>query len=380
MKRKICVLFGSLNPGGGAERVTAVLAHALGDKFKDNVALCLPDKPLAHIIEEYKEYLNNIPIELSPCNTFRSFNVVGKKVFLACHEFYVDLKHRYDIIVNTSGIFSPLSDVGDVIYVHGLKQMRERALKQHTRGIRRVYGFALNALGFLLKSCLRNRGAPPKMILANSNYTLSYVTKLLNVHDSILDVLYPPVNSREIMKRISFDMERKDLAVTICRISPEKNLLIIPEVARRLGQYKFVIAGRIRNQKYLRAILEKIKSYNLSNVEVVTNITEETKIELLQTAKLFFHPAQYDAFGISIVEGMSAGLTPITHNSGGPQEFIPAEQRFTEIDDVANKISFSMRSWTKDVALENARNSLRFDTREFEEKTQNLFERLHLML
>ncbi len=42
-------------------------------------------------------------------------------------------------------------------------------------------------------------------------------------------------------------------------------------------------------------------------------------------------------FGISIVEAMALGCLPIVHDSGGMREFVPAQYRYTSIEQAAEK-------------------------------------------
>jgi len=57
-------------------------------------------------------------------------------------------------------------------------------------------------------------------------------------------------------------------------------------------------------------------------------LSEEFKAWLLNKAKVLFHPAIDEPYGIAIVEGMAAGAILVVHNSGGPTEFLDKENLY----------------------------------------------------
>jgi alpha-1,2-mannosyltransferase len=239
----------------------------------------------------------------------------------------------------------------------------------------RIYGAALDSLGALLRKAL-NCDSKQQVIAANSQYTLSMTRHFLKTQDKRTCVLYPPVDARKIMGKISWKAKRQNIVVTISRISPEKNLLIIPEIAKELVDIKFVLVGRKRDAKCFESLLRKIKVNGVSNVEILTNATEKTKMEVLQSAKVYLHTMPYEQFGISIVEGMAAGLTPVAHDSGGPKEFVTRNQRYKEPSDLIEKIYDSLHSWNRKVASQNTVDALKFDQAVFDSKASELINSL----
>jgi glycosyltransferase involved in cell wall biosynthesis len=61
-------------------------------------------------------------------------------------------------------------------------------------------------------------------------------------------------------------------------------------------------------------------------------------------------------FGIAPVEALASGCITIVHNSGGMKEFIPAEYRWGNYEDLKQKIVKSME--TKDTSWEKQRKQL----------------------
>ncbi len=186
------------------------------------------------------------------------------------------------------------------------------------------------------------RGSKSRL-LANSNWT----RRLLEVSGYSAETLYPPVELRKVESR-----ERDPrLVVYLGRISPEKDLENLIEVAKRLREFKFVALGSTgREPKYVSWF--KSVASSLGNVVVEENPDEQKVDEYFSRAKVYFHPKVNEHFGISIVEAMSAGLIPVVHRSGGAWYDIVAEGKYglgyESPDEAVNAIREASR-WETDV-------------------------------
>lgn len=66
----------------------------------------------------------------------------------------------------------------------------------------------------------------------------------------------------------------------------------------------------------------------------------------MSISKVYFNPTPYiEGFGISVVEGMSAGLIPVTRNKGGVIDYVPKEYMFNEINEALSKIDYGIKNW-----------------------------------
>jgi len=158
-------------------------------------------------------------------------------------------------------------------------------------------------------------------LLANSNWT----RKILEISGYRAETLYPPVD----ISRIKIKSANRDpkLVVYVGRISPEKNIENIIEVAKRMKDYKFIILGSEgRNKKYVNYILNNAKSLN--NLFIKKNPSDKEIMDYFSKSKIYFHPKINEHFGISIVEAMAAGLTPVVHKSGGAWHDIVEEGKY----------------------------------------------------
>jgi glycosyltransferase involved in cell wall biosynthesis len=157
----------------------------------------------------------------------------------------------------------------------------------------------------------------PKLVLCNSTWT---VEKFKSVYkgDLNVNVLHPPV-SVEYYGEVSGNTKRENIVVTVSRFTPVKNLERIVDVAKALGEFKFIIAGS--KAKYSEPVIDKInakiKEFRVNNVELLTDISRSELRNVLGTAKYYLHPPFAEHFGIAVVEAMSAGLVPIVYRDGG---------------------------------------------------------------
>jgi glycosyltransferase involved in cell wall biosynthesis len=183
--------------------------------------------------------------------------------------------------------------------------------------------------------------ASQKLILANSFFTANAVKKQFGI-DPL--VIYPPVNIEKLIHG-SFE-GKKNLVLTISRFSFDKGLEQIPYLAKKVNA-KFVILGSVYSQHAYYVILNLIRKLDVGErVTLITNASLEKKIELLQKAKVYLHTTPYEHFGISVVEGMAAGCISVTPNSGGPTEYVPAEWRYNDEEDAAQKIIEALDKWS----------------------------------
>jgi glycosyltransferase involved in cell wall biosynthesis len=103
-----------------------------------------------------------------------------------------------------------------------------------------------------------------------------------------------------------------------------------------------------------------------NRVKLILNAPLNTKIELLQKAKVYFHPMHSEHFGISIIEGMAAGCIPIVQDSGGPREFVPDKWRYRDLEDAIQKIKEALDSWRPTIAQEMKTSAYRFRKERFQ--------------
>jgi glycosyltransferase involved in cell wall biosynthesis len=109
----------------------------------------------------------------------------------------------------------------------------------------------------------------------------------------------------------SLGIKYENIIGTVARLSKEKNLIYLTELARCMPNFNFMILGD-GNEKI--SILDKINQYNLSNVHL---------IGFKQNPELYYNifdafilPSKIEGLPISILESMASGTTVYTTNVG----------------------------------------------------------------
>ncbi|HKG70356.1 MAG TPA: glycosyltransferase, partial [Nitrososphaeraceae archaeon] len=170
------------------------------------------------------------------------------------------------------------------------------------------------------------------LVLTNSEYTRKAISNVFHIDAKIL---YPPVDVDTFQKIASKSNQKKNMILVISRIAPDKqieNAIEVARLIRRRGIGKgMIIAGNLHHydNNYYQQLKKMIATYDLSDcVSLQTNISFSKLVELMQLAKVYFHPRIDEHFGISIVEAMASGLVPIVSDVGGHTEFVPPKYHF----------------------------------------------------
>jgi glycosyltransferase involved in cell wall biosynthesis len=190
-------------------------------------------------------------------------------------------------------------------------------------------------------------------IITNSNYTRNAIKKLWNIDST---VIYPPCPQysfplEDKIKKI----EKKDTEMmTVCTLSrfvPEKEYDTILQIAKHRPQLKFELIGGVADDKI--SYLDSLKNKASKNVTFHVNVTENQKIEILKRSKILVHSCKGEAFGIALIDAMSAGLIPISHNSGAPKEDNIVEEKYRyddDLDSALNCLDKAVEEWNLDKA------------------------------
>jgi glycosyltransferase involved in cell wall biosynthesis len=190
-------------------------------------------------------------------------------------------------------------------------------------------------------------------IIANSNYTRNAIKKVWNIDST---VIYPPCPQysfplEDKIKKI----EKKDTEMmTVCslgRFVPEKEYETILQIAKQRPQLKFELIGGVADDKI--SYLNSLKNKASENVTFHVNATENQKIEILKRSKILLHSFKGEHFGIALIEAMSAGLIPVSHNSGAAKEDNLVEEKFRyndDLDSALNCLDKALSEWNLDKA------------------------------
>ncbi|MDQ3961883.1 MAG: glycosyltransferase, partial [Thermoproteota archaeon] len=336
-----------MSPCGGAERLTLVTMHALSQKgLSFDLTTCVePD--MRKLENAYGSKIASIVKKAEKINILESLEepVIDRII----------QRGNYDITINTHGDTLPfyhdsLSKNNAITYCHfpSAKFHIDSENLEYLRDIR-VAGFAqIYEMDHSKNNLVTNLDVETRqkvkkyfeflrvkydslmqntLVLANSEYTRGAISSVFNIHPKIL---YPPVDVETFRKEALESSQREDMILVISRIAPDKQIENAIELAkilqdRGIGKKGMIIAGNLHHydEQYYQELSKMIADYDLSDyVSLQTNISFSKLIQLMQLAKVYFHPRIDEHFGISIVEAMASGLVPVVSDVGGHTEFV----------------------------------------------------------
>lgn len=157
-----------------------------------------------------------------------------------------------------------------------------------------------------------------KIIFNNStgiialNNVITNELKNLNINTTIFSIN----NGRNIKKFLPRSSVKNVQSKTINllslgHISKRKNQLFLVETMRFLPkEYVLTLAGEVLSEAYIHKIKSKINKYNLKNVKIVGQISQEEVIRTLHNTHIFLSSSKAEVQSLVIIEALSSG-TPI---------------------------------------------------------------------
>jgi glycosyltransferase involved in cell wall biosynthesis len=217
------------------------------------------------------------------------------------------LRPHYDLVIETF-LGVPLR-WADATYIHfPLVYNMEFYLKQQYNRLH-FYERAYNSLAIWMARALADCTKP---VMSNSTWTAKYIRGAYR--SQRVYVVHPPVNVEELLP---LGEDRGKIVLTVSRISPEKRLTAIAEVARLVPEAEFYLVGStsVYSGPVLREIRERAEGLN--NFHLETDVPRKRIIELMSQASIYLHPPFAEHFGIAIAEAAAAGLVPVVYRDGG---------------------------------------------------------------
>jgi GT2 family glycosyltransferase/glycosyltransferase involved in cell wall biosynthesis len=191
--------------------------------------------------------------------------------------------------------------------------------------------------------------------VANSIYTKTNIKEKWGVD---AEVIYPPTSLFECGK------EKEKIILHVSRFdipndASDKGQIHMINSFRELNNlgWKFVLAGTTdigaveeRGKNYLSYLQKFAQDSNL-NIEFVVNSSFKELKKLFQKSSIYWHcsgynntnPGAVEHFGLTILEGMSAGCVPISYSKGGPSETIKHDSSGYLYDDLKDLIKYTKK-------------------------------------
>lgn len=171
----------------------------------------------------------------------------------------------------------------------------------------------------------------------------------------------------------SFPSKVKDIDVLfVGRLSPQKGVEKVIEIAKRLPNFKFMIVGKGE----LESLLTKtIKKERLRNIVYKKYVNEEELKSIYGRAKIFILPSVMEGLGFTILEAMSGGCVII---STIPLKFYgKLIKPWTNIDEIVEYIEeiIANKKYTK-LGIKNYKLSKEYDWKNYIGKLIKIYEKI----
>jgi len=295
----VTLLHPSLNRLGGSERVCLEIMRVLKDQGHV-VHLCTVDRTNWALMEanwgasarpDKETFHQEAPLNLSDTASWAWATATYLWMLLRA-------QMEAGLSVNNYGEVFPL--VSDVSYIHSRPLI---TVEGDPYGVP-VWGYTRKLYDWVYAELSSN--AQEGTLLTNSRYNMELVRERLGREAQVVHPFIEPVLYRGEPKTGN--------VLTVSRIAPGKNLTVIPEVARRARGPRFIVAGKTQSNsdKVLSALRQQHR------LEVHANPRREDLLDLMRRSSVYLSTQPDEAFGISVLEAMSAGCVPVVPRGGGP--------------------------------------------------------------
>jgi glycosyltransferase involved in cell wall biosynthesis len=374
------ILHINLNARGGSERLALAVIRALKEDtdMDINIDLTTLQKLDVHKIEETYGETGLMAV----CNINR-VNIIPSIE-------NVQLKKKYDLIINTHGDMFPFSQKdfskdNAITYCHFplAKYLIDVENEEYAR---LIYGQRFSDIVEYKKHLHSARNAYIDMIrnstvLTNSEYSSRAIYKTFTIDSSVLS---PPVDVDLFRKAVLFSSmnKRDDTILVISRFHPSKkieNAIRLAELLKHKGIGRSMkIVGNLSPNMigYYSYLRQMVQDQDLSDyVTFHVNVSFNKLLSLMSESKVYFHPLPGEPFGISTVEAMSAGLIPVVPDLGGHTEFVPLRYQFCTFIEAMESVAVAMdASFSEKIRISDS--VRRFSTSNFIRRFQQIVKKL----
>lgn len=212
-------------------------------------------------------------------------------------------------------------------------------------------------------------------IFTVSNFSKKELHRYFDIPLKKISVTY---NGIDHIKRIvpdnavidKFDISNKKYAFAVSSLNPSKNFKLILDVALKMPDILFVIAGGTNSK-----VFNSIGIDTPSNAKLIGYVTDEELIALYQHASVFLYPSVYEGFGIPPLEAMNCGCPVIVSDIEVFHEIYEDSAKYCEVNSVTawkENINYIVNN---EVDMKNIKKIYTWElqTEAYMKKLQNIF-------
>jgi glycosyltransferase involved in cell wall biosynthesis len=316
----------SLNARGGGERLAVATIKAISS-MGIGVELSTLEKPDMALI--HNAYGTSIAGDLKKIRTLNILQKYGPR--------------NYSLTVNTHGDMLPFyhkdfTKKNSITYCHYpiarylidcddpeyLSVLQNLCLLGMPPAVRKEYYDA--ARSAYIKMMLNST------VLTNSEFSRKAIFKTFAVDSTVLP---PPVDVDIFRNRCLGSNIRDDSILVVSRFHPSKKIENAIHLAKLLRKNEVGICMNIVGNMppdgigYFNYLNDLVRHYGLEDfIRFENSVRFDRLLDLMCRSKVYVHPLPGEPFGISTVEGMSAGMIPVVPDIGGHTEFVPTRYQF----------------------------------------------------
>ena len=155
-----------------------------------------------------------------------------------------------------------------------------------------------------------------KLWLVRSDFEKSYVTKCLDIDESLIDLVplqyrVPSCDTMPLKENFCFHASR--LAAS------NKNVPRLVEAAKKYG-FNLVLAGLLASEEEMQWLHNMIDGHD--NIKYVGQLTDEELVNYYRKCKVFALPSITEGVGMVALEAAANGAEIVLTNDGGPKYYL----------------------------------------------------------
>ena len=314
---KVAILHNTLNATGGAERLCVASIGALKDAGHTVTLVSFDKTDWSFAQEAFGDIVKPDHEKQLFKRKIPYFGIYQRA--LSCLSLWYK-KSNYDFIFNTHGDMLPVPC--DLTYMYFPTFLLGDSAKYQRNLFWKLY---FKPYRWMQKR-LMDKYVKQGKILTCSTYSQ---TVIRNIVGRETEIVYPPVDIKRFSVHRHIPLNRrKDLVVTCARITPEKRLHLVPQLARMLPQVQFIIIGSTSavSKSVIKDIMKEAEG--LDNFMLISEFSLQKLLSFYAEAKVYLHTMKNEHFGIAVAEAMASGLIPVVHKSGGAWFDIVGEGKY----------------------------------------------------
>ena len=222
------------------------------------------------------------------------------------------------------------------------------------------------------------------VVFTNSKFSKRAIKQLYG-NKVKAEILRPPVDVEAFRKAALHSKEREDIIIIVSRFSSDKQIHNAIRLAKILSDKKvgnkMIIVGSISNKEpdYHKVVSNMVNEYDLqSYITLEVNSSFEKLLHLMSKSKVYFHCMEGEPFGISVAEGMAAGLIPVVPPVGGNTEFVPQKYHYKTIEHAAEIIENVLFNSSQKVRVKLSNSVCRLSKENYKKNLRNKIKSLNI--